>query len=413
MVKEKNNKKLVLESVSKEEIDSALNEYINKDTKEEKYIVIKKVKKVMPWIFPLITSVGLLFTGFGKKTSVKQTTDIEKQNNLQYELISEKNIDIYETEEQLLKRTLSKYETGNKVFIPYGTNYYRSSDYKYYPPGRRKGTVGITYNRPEGEYNLDYFSIISKGDGRILYVERNPGKDLYSVVNETIKNHNKTIDEIEAIIHIGGPRSGWVDISDLLLYEKVEPQITENKIVLDEEFTYTGSIENFTGDTITINNGEKNIEIKIKDENGMFIKEGITIIGNDGEKYQFKNFDVKEKEIINNEKIINTDIKWKIENINDKEQLMLVAVGITELFLSLKKKREYIEMTDSEIQSKIRFELEYLKSRYSDLEIKKTVEKTTHKKVENSICKHLKDSLIEKNITIEQTENLMKLIRKK
>jgi len=408
------------EYISEQEIIVAMQDYVKrtpiivipsedkKTEPEEKHTVIQRIVNRAPWLFPLVTATAILLSGFGREAIIDQQMKSRMTDILDYTASQTQVVETYETYDQMQERIHSNIVTGDDIFVPEGTKYYSSSDYEY-GGTRERGIIGITTNRPEGEYNIDYFSIIS--DGRIVEVETKEGVDLYDTLKEASKITGKSIDELEAKIHIGGPTCGWLDVKDIILQSEYEPQVIESKIVLDEEYTYSDSINDFTGDTITINDGEKDIILNVRDENGNLIEPGTIVVGSDGQSYQFTEFNLEQEEVIDVEEV-QTGIKlnWKLENIDKKEQLAIAAIAMAELLISTnRKKKEYVEMTDSQIDGMIQREFDECKKKFRNTsEFTRATETITNKQVtkDNTPQQILREELLKQQITVEQIESI-------
>lgn len=407
------------EYLSEQEIMTAMEDYVKRTTldpkvpvdepkKEEKHTVIRRIVNRYPALFPLLTATAILISGFGNEAIIEQRMNTRYEQDLDYGVSQTQQIDTYENEGQVKQRIYSGIEIGKDMFVPHGTYYYGSSDYEY-GGSNKHGIIGVTTNRPEGRYNIDYFSILS--DGKIIEVEREKGVDLYDTLEKTFEKTGKTLEDVEIKLHIGGPVSGWLDVTDVVLKDEFEPKLIDSKIVLDEEHTYSDTIENFSGDTITVNDGEKDIVINVKDEDGNFIKPGTTVVGSDGKEYQFTELEVEKEEIVDIEEVqTGTKVNWKLSNIDKKEQLAIAAIAVAEvLLLANKKKKEYVEMTDSQIAKKIEDEYDESKRKFGTTsEFTKAAEAITKKHVTKDITpqKLLSDALKEQKITVEQIENI-------
>ena len=316
-----------------------------KPSEEQKNYVVRVKKKyknkAARWIIALgITATllsGLRLKNITEK-QIKRTehpittiTQINEQD-LKYVIKYLKSYNFSDEEiQQILYKNINM---GDEVEIPKGLELYKSSRLD-----ETTGTITIGEEPfKEGKYKITGFSIIYNNE-MIEFIEaynnENITKNLKQFIDETLKKHNLTIDDIEIRLHVGEgqTRAGWFDISELVKGEQIKSETIEK--TAKESATITGEIANFEGDTITITTDHGEVKIPIKDENGNFYKENTKVKGSDGQEYTISVLDVKDitkttqtttTETITEEKEVVTGkkITWKI--VDCKKEIIIISL---------------------------------------------------------------------------------------
>jgi len=386
-------------------------EEIKPSRKNEVFKVIKRIYHEMSWVPLAVGIIAEVIAGFGKEDVISKQEIMRKATALGYDTSVVESIDTkIETAEETVERLFGDVEVGGKVYVPEGVEYYSSSDHKYGGTNRR-GVIGEG-SRQAGEYNVDGFSILK--DGRIHEVEWNKGEDLVSVLQEISKETNTPIEDLIPMVHIGGPVAGWLDVYDLFNEKEKEPQVTDRTVILDETNTYEGVIEDFTGDTITINNGKEDVTLKVKKDDGSFVQDGDIIIGSDGQQYEMTDIEVNEMDVIDVEEVVTgSKINWSIKNITLEETLAIAGLTAAAMYVSKKiPRKEMVEMTEAQINSLIaQEEKEFIdvKGEYEGISaFNKATQTLVGKQFTPPMTasESLRNELIRQNITVENINDM-------
>jgi len=381
-------------------------------SKTEKHRVIERIKKAIS-VVPLLVAVAAeVLAGFGQKDVIDTQELIRKAQSLSYETSQVQSIDTrYETEEEVAKRNYEGITTGDTIYVDSAIPYYESSDYQY-GGANRMGVVGTDLGY--GDYELEGFSILD--EGQIRRVEFNPGESLYSTMNAVTQETGKTIEELEPMVHmvkVGETDAGWISADDLISSKDKTPQIKDVNVVLNQNATYKGTIEDFQGDTITINNGKEDVTLKVKKDDGTFIEGGDIVMGSDGAQYQMTDLQVEQTDIIDIEEVkTGTKVNWSFKNITLEEHLAAAGIAVVGTAASIRRKKEMVEMTDEEINTLIeekRKDFQKSKGEYEGYsEFKKATETLVGKQLVPPMTPQstLREELIDQNITVEDIRNL-------
>lgn len=380
------------------------------DSKEETYTVIQRIRHKASVIPALISAGVILLSGFGPRdvTEIREYRGyIQDVNVAATQIQYDKE---YETPEDVAKRMYGGLITGGQTEVQEGVSYYASSDNKY-GGNNQQGIFGEGL-RSAGNYNIDSFSIIK--DGSIVEVVANEGEDLFSAMQRVAQENSTTIENLQPWIHLGGPVAGWVRVNDLISEEEKTPREIAEHVVLDESNKIEGSIEGFEGDSITIQSQGSDVTLKIKNDEGEFVKEGDVVIGSDGMEYQIDNLTVEKEEIIDSEEIVTgSKLEWSLKNIALAEALSSAALAIAGTYISSKiPRKEKTEMTSSQIDGMIKAERKEFtdaKGEYEGVsEFTKATETLTKKQVifPNTPNEVLRNSLINQETTVEDITNM-------
>lgn len=338
----------VEETKPKVEEPGYVSQFVNPTTSEkEMHKFVKTVSaKVKPWAAAISAAV-ILSLGFGKVSGTEKISTTTIQNNLEYTVSSMSEVDVFEDYGEVLNRIYREVEINDKISVEPGVKYYNSSDYAYVKKPVY-GTFEKNPLRPAGEYNVDYISVLN--DGRIKYVETQDGKSVLDALENVSNKYGVDISNLEAVIHLGGPVSGWVQLKDLISEEQLTPQKLSTKVVLDKE--YTGNIDDFSGNTIDIQTKEGSVKLPVKDQSGNLLADGSAVMGSDGQEYRISSLKLEETEVISEvEERTEPRVVYNLHNIADERALaagLIAATAPLMTLLTAKKKEKEQEVTEQE-----------------------------------------------------------------
>lgn len=377
--------------------------------REKVHRVIKRYYKKASLIPLVIGATALIISGFGRNQDIQEMT---RQSIMDYQVgVVEQLDETFETSEDALRRLLTEeFSTGEKVTTSAGTPYYASSDHAY-GGDNASGTFGSPI-RPTGDYNIDGYSILS--GGKIVRQEWRPGMDLLQTLEEVSRDTNTPLEQLEPMIHLGGPVSGWVNVMDLFPEEEKTPQVIAQRVVIDREHEYSGTIENFQGDFITVGDDEESVTLKVTDDDGNLLQPGSVVKGSDGKDYRLSELSVEETEILDVQgSEIERGISWSVHNIALEEALAIAAMTAAATYLSSKiKRKEMVDMTDSEIDDLTHDAEERFKKSREDFAGESAFVAAVENITEKSIVppqkprEQLRDDLINHEITVEDIEQM-------
>jgi len=331
------------EYISKDELLKALEEYVilkpNEETKskkedenEKKYIkVTKKYKTPLPKIMAVVAATSILISGLSINREAKFRDPIPTGN------VSVSHLE-YNLEEQYADAFKALgVEVGSPVSVEAGTKANSRSDMQGH-----EITIGEGI-RKSGEYQVSGVSI--KVDGKVIdfYTDtriQNPGFDIGQFVVDKIAEYNLDAKDVELALHLGNAtdntRTGWIDINDLTNLEQIAIA------------PYQGIINNFRGDSITIDTPNGPVVIKILDANGNLIQNGTTVIGSDGRPYQINGLELT-KEVIESLDVMVPDdaatkLSWSIKDCELEAGLLPLLLAVASA-LATKKKNEEAKKT--------------------------------------------------------------------
>lgn len=350
MVPGENLTPVIDKSVEEEEIENLFPQQpeavIHESKGKEIHTVIKRIKQKFSVIPLVVAMVAVLLAGFDMKDQIT-TTQIESiSQTINYEAVGVSVEEVFETQDEIFRRVASGIEIGQPVEVQSGVDYYASSDYSY---GGNDASGSFGYGiREAGEYNVDYISVLH--NGRIIKVEMQEGENLADVLDEMSTTFEVSIAELEPMVHLGGPVSGWVRANDLYETAELVPRVVDNRVVCDESESYSGVVDDFQGDTITIEGDGESVSLKIVEDNGEFVQEGSIVVGSDGQQYRISKLESNEevhKDTI--EEKTGSKLTWSIHNISKEFALLAGAASVAGTLLSARKKKEMVDMTQEEI----------------------------------------------------------------
>lgn len=371
-----------------------------KPKKEEKYRVIDRIKKKMTIIPIIIAIAGTLATGF--KMEPTFTTEVVQNDRTEAIYMVD---ELHEKSEQELTEEaverIQDIKTGDKIQMEEGIEYHESSTYKY-GGANKSAEFGGKY-REAGEYNVEYISILH--DGKRVQVKYNEGESLGENLKETADRLGVSISDLESYIHIGGPVSGWVSTDDLVKFQ-VDKSLEDKNVILETSKNIKVENKDFNGSTISINENGTNVDLKVVDENGNLLNPGSIVTGSNGVKYRIQDYNLEQK-LDKEEKQIQTGehLTWSIHNISSEVALLSAAASLIATKLSKRNDKNMVTLTESKINELVgnaRQKFEH------ESEFQKAVDSLVSKRIKPEIAEkaNLKDALIDKQITVEDIENL-------
>lgn len=371
-----------------------------KPKKEEKYRVIDRIKKKMTIIPIVIAIAGTLATGF-KMEPTFTTKVVQNDRTEAIYMVDELH---EKSEQELIDEAVERIQdikTGDKIQTEEGLEYHESSTYKY-GGANKSAEFGGKY-REAGEYNVDYISILN--DGKIVQVKYNEGESLGENLKETADRLGVSISDLESYIHIGGPVSGWVSTDDLVKFQ-VDKSLEDKNVILETSKNIKVENKDFNGSTISINENGTNVDLKVVDENGNLLNPGSIVTGSNGVKYRIQDYNLEQK-LDKEEKQIQTGehLTWSIHNISSEVALLSAAASLIATKLSKRNDKKMVTLTESKINELVgnaRQKFEH------ESEFQKAVDSLVSKRIKPEIAEkaNLKDALIDKQITVEDIENL-------
>lgn len=371
-----------------------------KPKKEEKYRVIDRIKKKMTIIPIIIAIAGTLATGF--KMEPTFTTEVVQDDRTEAIYMVD---ELHEKSEQELTEEaverIQDIKTGDKIQMEEGIEYHESSTYKY-GGANKSAEFGGKY-REAGEYNVEYISILN--DGERVQVKYNEGESLGENLKETADRLGVSISDLESYLHIGGPVSGWVSTDDLVKFQ-VDKSLEDKNVILETSKNIKVENKDFNGSTISINENGTNVDLKVVDENGNLLNPGSIVTGSNGVKYRIQDYNLEQK-LDKEEKQIQTGehLTWSIHNISSEVALLSAAASLIATKLSKRNDKKMVTLTESKINELVgnaRQKFEH------ESEFQKAVDSLVSKRIKPEIAEkaNLKDALIDKQITVEDIENL-------
>lgn len=325
---------------------------VNKD--EEKYRVIKRIfYKASILAAAAIAAITTFLAGLGMEDVTQLQEVLRHVTDVSYDTSITSTVLNQETSIEAAQRMFGGIVSGQGIEVPEGAIYRRS------PSERDKGyniygTIGQG-RLQEGSYNADGFAVLH--DGVRYDVEWEEGKSLAEVMEGVSKEKGIPIDELVPMVHISdlstGKRNiaGWLDARDTIDPKDRGPQTYEQLVVLDDAEEYTGSISDFQGDFITIERDGQEVQLRVRNEDGSFVKDGDMIVGSDGETYQMNDIEVVQDDVIDVEEVVTGQrVNWKLSNISLAETLAIAGATALALYVSKKiPRKEMTEMTGTQI----------------------------------------------------------------
>ncbi len=371
-----------------------------KPKKEEKYRVIDRIKKKMTIIPIIIAIAGTLATGFNMEPTF--TTEVVQNDRTEAIYMVD---ELHEkSEQELIEEAVERIQdikTGDKIQTEEGLEYHESSTYKY-GGANKSAEFGGKY-REAGEYNVEYISILH--DGKRVQVKYNEGESLGENLKETADRLGVSISDLESYLHIGGPVSGWVSTDDLVKFQ-VDKSLEDKNVILETSKNIKVENKDFNGSTISINENGTNVDLKVVDENGNLLNPGSIVTGSNGVKYRIQDYNLEQK-LDKEEKQIQTGehLTWSIHNISSEVALLSAAASLIATKLSKRNDKKMVTLTESKINELVgnaRQKFEH------ESEFQKAVDSLVSKRIKPEIAEkaNLKDALIDKQITVEDIENL-------
>ncbi len=336
-----------------------------RDTQKEKYFkVIRRIRNAAPAVIvgtalatAAVTALVLFPTPgqevYASSRETVRTVDYSESENADFELSQEHQTTVSDeelTEESLerMQDTFFTIETGDKINIPEGVDYYRSSDSMWHDG--IKGTVGEGL-RQAGEYTANYFSAVTK-DGRIVDVAFKEGMSLGDFLEEASTKANVPKEELHLFMHIDGPTAGWM-LADDIIHKTAEDEVSkmdlEDKIRVDGKDRFDGAVRDFTGEVSFQNKNGETVTVRLVDDNGNLLAKGSTVVGSDGKEYYIENLSSEKVTTANvniGEQVTNyTETKFSLSDALARAAMVAGAGLLAGALAALYKKKENVKMT--------------------------------------------------------------------
>lgn len=338
------------EYVQAVEVQKALKDYVFLKAPEpipnvKKKVVLRSKTKWRSW--PILLAAVMLIISMIGITPSKTVVDkvVEQCSSLEFQLDSYRNVDVLENAEEVAARVQSEFEIGKPATVNEGVTYHESSDFDF-GGASKYGTFGNGL-RDAGSYTTDLFSIIYNGN--IVKVSNLAGANLWDVVSNTAKELGVEASDLVVRVHLGGPVSGWVDITDLVDENDLTPQVIAEKTVIDEQIN--GVQDNFTG-TITFQTKNGPVTANVLDGNGELLKSGSTVIGSDGNSYRLSSISLEQSQnVVEVENVTPRKVTFGVENLTAVEAFASVAAGLLAGVIFKKKEKEELTVTEKEYEN--------------------------------------------------------------
>lgn len=320
--------------VTEEAIKKAFEEYIIVSKPDETHIVHGKKHSILPIILSALTVASML-SGFKITDEYKTVNDLEVTANRQTVQTIGYNDALSDAYEQIKTGGVASvgYNKTGRVVINPGTATHESSDYNH-GGANNSGVLGGV-QRPDGFYKIDYFSILY--NGKIINVKYEQGISLEDALSESANNLGVSVDSLNAMVHIGGPVSGWIDAKDIINATADSIQEASKKVVLAEQSTAV--IKDFDSNDsgyITIYPNGSAVLLKITDENGNLLKPNTQVKGTDGNMYLLTKLEVQTRQENGKKQII-----FAFEST--KEKMLLASAAADIIYIMIDKKIKTFE----------------------------------------------------------------------
>ena len=304
--------------------------YLNENTLNKEYKVIKVVQTFRTKIAPFVAAAlaALMLTGMGFKDNISQrkvTTMVpvtEVVAGISYEITKDEyHNSLIELSEEDIIKILSELNFGETLSVENGDTFYSSSTKNASnSSGKDIGGLFDKENKYEGNYPISGCSIIDKKTGNIInYVEYFYGeytnvseKNIGKFVENTLANKNLSLNDVDIELHMGitdsnnkkfgHSRLGWININDLLQPKELS-DIENLSNIIKTTSTYSETVRNFSGDTVSIETDNGTVSIPVMDENGNLLSKGSYVVGSDGNTYQIQNLKIEEIEETTEKKV--------------------------------------------------------------------------------------------------------------
>lgn len=325
-------------------IRDALSSYMNKPSKKNKR---KKVTKrrhskvnLLGVLSAIVMTIVFAFGYVGDKA--KEITRTITSQDATYSISEETTEPVYESVEAAVKRELAKMETGDKVTMEKGIVYHESSDYDFGGKNNTGEFGGVI--REEGEYIVEYISIVDPSTGKIEKVEYNEGVKIEEFIDAYCQASGKSRDELIFRVHIGGPVSGWIEYDDYAKNINANPQKLYDAVTVTDHADY---VEDFTGTVEFIENGERVI-VNFQKPDGSYYGPNEYVTGSNGQTYKINILNIEEDVTTITEPGVpgKKHLTFSLANINNIEKFIIGATAILGTLATYRRKEEEIDVDD-------------------------------------------------------------------
>lgn len=262
-----------------------------------------------------IATIGLL-SGLNVKLPKKGQETVTDYFPYQVTTIKERKEEpVYESEEEMWKKALSKYEVGKETEIEKGVHFYESSDYAF--GGANKYGIHETNN-----YNLKSFSIL--GNGQILKTNAKEETNLYNLANEIKKEYDINYQDLTYMVNC--ENVGWVSINEKDNLQNLKPEIISKE---QSSFGKVYQSKSFTVGVTTFEIDGENVTLKTSDQYNRPLEKSTIVKASNNKEYEIVNIVKKMDQVqsvIDYEKGL--EINWKIKNIQKRKALLLASLSL-------------------------------------------------------------------------------------
>lgn len=375
---------------------------------EEKHRVIKRIKEVSrKWVLPAVLAASMMITalagfGGGRDVQAKDAQDARYALDSTKQVETQIEMDRDEAYEQMLEDTIFSLKTGDEISVPAGVEYHESSNYDS-GGANKMGTFGEGL-RDAGEYNLEYVSVVDK-DGKIVDVEYEEGTELGEFVESVAEQQGVSVDDLNMMVHIGGPVSGWVNVGDIVNQNLDQSGSGSfmKEVVVDQSERIDGTQENFTGAVSFTNDDGEIVSVNLLDKDGSSLQPGDTAVGSDGREYKVNKLEFSSE--------TDGQLGWEL---TDEAKLAMLASGAALALAALlggdKKKKEMTNMTGRQIKALIQGVDDSYGEDENDDFARSVKELLSQKEIKQSGSpdEQLFKALVEQELTVDEITNLTK-----
>ena len=321
--------------------------------------VVRKYKNRLSVSLAALALSLVLVSGFVKttitsvvripETVVTQIVQIINREDLNYYIRGIDNEGL-SFEESVLKQVISHMNMGDYARVEDGDVLTTRGNLT--GVAKEMGKEFAQEGKQAGDYAITGIAIVHNGKV-IDYIEsfnlEDTTTNLADYIMKVCNKHGLSLGDIKINVHMGSnkerTRLGWIDGSAIFDEEELTDQAIQE--IINKGATYQGTVEDFKGDSITLDNG---VTIKIKDDSGNLLQPGTHVIGSDGSEYIISDLSIDQKtdkkiteetHIIMHEEEISegTKITWRIQDC--KLSLAIAPlVGALAAAIATKKKNE-------------------------------------------------------------------------
>lgn len=388
-------------------------------------VVRKYRNRLSAWLATLAVSLFLI-SGVGKASS-KSTIEVPKNVTDEIvQIVTSEDLDYdlnkidYEgltSEQAILKQVLSHMNMGDYAKVEDGDVLTTMGDLT--GTAKEMGKEFSLEGKQAGDYAITGIAVVH--DGKVIdYIEsfnlEDTTTNLADYVMNVCNKQDLSFGDIKLNVHMGSntevTRLGWIDGSAIFENSELTEQAMQE--IVDKGSSYQGTIEDFKGDFITLDNGAT---INIRDNMGNLLQSGTHVIGSDGGEYIISNLSIEQKRDNNpeathpimpeEEMSESTKITWRIQ---DCKVAVAIAPLVGALAASVATKKKNDEENKHPQFYKFEDEPEYKKFRDDFI---RNGEEYRKKSSFGKMVKRIfyrKETDVMQNLTEEQVRELYKII---